>query len=308
MNLYTGGQLPVLDRAVVAMGMFDGCHNGHKRVLRAARRMAARKGCPFVVWTYSAHPLKLLHPKSAPLLLQDKGDRIRSMAAEGVDILCLNTFDRTMAETPAEEFIRYLHTRFQVEGVVLGRSHTFGARAQGNPSLMRYLGGQLGFAVEMVETMTLDGEAVHSSAIRAHLQSGQMRRAAAMLGRGYAFSGRIQQGQQMGRKLGFPTINMRIPKDRLIPKFGVYAAHADIDGKAYPCILNLGVKPTVGGGDTLLEAHLLRYSGDLYGEPVHVRLFQFLRPERKFPSVDALKEQIAKDTQEVERIFFGTDG
>lgn len=303
MRLFSNGNYPRLDKSIVAMGMFDGCHNGHRQVIRHAVRAAKAQNCPCLVWTYRHSPLALLAPERAPKLLQSPAARVNSLRSLGVDILCMNHFTDTIAQTPADEFLDFMLNQFGVKGIVLGHSHTFGAGAKGNETLLRTRGEAEGFFVDVIPTIELSGQPVTSSAIRAHLSQGSLRPAAAMLGRCYSLGGRIQSGRKIGRKLGYPTINVRLPQGRLLPRYGVYAAYADIDGRTWPAMVNLGIKPTVGEDDLTLEAYLLDCDEDLYGHRANIRFFQFMRDEMWFASFEELTAQIARDEVATRRIF-----
>lgn len=303
MSALTTTTLPKLSRSVVAMGMFDGCHNGHRQVILHAVRAAREMACPCVVWTYRRSPLALLAPERAPALLQSVPGRLRKLRALGADVVCMNDFTPTIANTSAEDFVDFLRSQFGMAGIVLGHSHTFGAGARGNDALLRALGEDQGFFVDVAETMELGGQPVTSTAIRNHLAAGRLRTAAAMLGHGYALAGRIQGGRRIGRKLGYPTINIKLPPDRLLPRFGVYAAYADVAGRTWPAMVNMGVKPTIGLGDVTLEAYLLGCDEDLYGARANIRFFQFMRDEEKFDTFEELTARIAQDEVDTRRIL-----
>ncbi len=303
MKLYMGGDLPSLERSVITMGMFDGCHIGHRTVLTHAKAMAKRLQCPLLVWTYRNHPSALLRPQSAPGLLQDTSARAAMIARLGADLLIMNDFTQEIAQTPADAFLWHLCRRFGMRGIALGRSHTFGANRGGDVRLLMEAGRRTGFEVDVVNTTRIGGESVHSSAIRLALLEGRLAPASLMLGRLYSLGGLIEGGRKLGRKLGFPTINVRIPAGRLLPRFGVYAAYADLEGYAWPCVVNLGVKPTIGDGLITLEAYLLGFEGDIYDMRANIRFFEFLRPEQKFPSHQALSAQISRDVKRAREVL-----
>lgn len=303
MKLYMGDNVPSLKKSVVTMGMFDGCHNGHRSVLLRAKAMARRLKCPMVVWTYRDHPARLLRPESAPGLLQSPSERAAMIAKLGADVLIMNEFTVHIAGTPADEFLWNLCLRLGLRGIVLGRSHTFGANRRGDVRMLMDVGEKTGFEVDVVDTTRIRGQSVHSSGIREALAQGRMREASLMLGRLYSLGGPVQSGRKLGRELGFPTINVRIPEKRLLPRYGVYAAYADLEGYAWPCVVNLGEKPTIGDGVVTLEAYLLDFEGDVYDERASIRFFEFLRPERKFPSHQALSAQIARDVERTRQLL-----
>ncbi len=303
MRLFTGSVLPLIDQCVVALGMFDGCHNGHLRVLRCAAERAREMGCPCLVWTYASHPMALLAPERAPLPLQSVSQRLSSLEAAGVDAVALRPFTRAEAAVEPEVFLRRLHERMGMRAIALGRSNTFGKNAKGTPVLLQDEGQKRGFLVDIVDTLRFGTENVTSTAVRKHLEEGNMRVAAAMLGRCYALEGAIVPGRKLGREIGFPTINVALPERRLIPKRGVYAGWADVAGGRYPCVLNLGIKPTVGGQTLSLEAFLLDFEGNLYGKQASVSFFQYIRAERRFSNVDQLVEAIRRDAAKAKSIL-----
>ncbi len=303
MKLYTGGALPVIGPCVLCLGMFDGFHNGHRRVVEAAKRKAAGMRCPCVIWTYARHPLELIAPERAPRMLQSISQRLRAIESFGVDCVCVRPFTREEADTEPEDFIRRVADRVGMRAIVLGRSNTFGKAARGTPAMLEKEGQARGFGVEIVDTLKLGSERVTSSVIRQMLAGGEMRVASAMLGRCYAIEGDVVAGRRIGRGMGFPTINVSLPERVLLPRRGVYAGWADIGGKARPCVLNLGTKPTVGGENLTLEAYLLDYSANLYGMRASIRFFQFIRPERRFSGVDALREAIRLDERRARYII-----
>jgi len=305
MKLYYGNELPDLAGCVVSLGTFDGCHNGHRRVLRRAVAQARTLGVPCVVLTYREHPLKTIAPDKAPSALQDVHQRLLSLQALGVDAVCLRSFTPQEASTEPDVFVKRLVAAMDVRAVVLGRSNAFGKGGHGTPVFLEKEGKRYGFSVEIVDTLRIGGEKITSTAIRNHLEAGRMSAANAMLGYDYALEGDIVRGKQLGRTIGFPTINVELPKDRQFPKFGVYAGWADVAGSSRPCVMNIGIKPTVQGSSPLLEAHLLHYSGNLYDLSANVRIHAFLRPEKKFASVDELQNAIATDVIKAKHIIFG---
>lgn len=303
MKLYVGNGYHRLEGCVVALGTFDGCHNGHRRVLRRAAAIAGRRGVPFAVWTYREHPLALIAPEKAPKSLQSVEQRLASFQEMGADAVFLRSFTRAEADTEPEAFARHLAEDVGAGGVVVGRTNTFGKGAKGTPVFLEKQGERLGFTVDIVDTVRIGSRKVTSSAIRARLEAGDMRAAAAMLGRDYSLEGEIIRGKQFGRTMGFPTINVRLPEGRQLPRYGVYAGWAEVAGESRPCVMNIGVRPTVDGKRPTLEAYLLDYRGNLYDQSAVVRIHQFIRPEKKFASTEALQNAIAAAVREARRIL-----
>lgn len=296
------GSVPADARgAVVAIGNFDGLHLGHQAVIAAARGRADADGRALAVMTFRPHPRRYFRPEDEPFRLTPFRGKVRAIAALGVDILFAWRFDAAMAAVTADEFAEnILHRGVGASHIVVGHDFAFGNKRQGNAELLRAKGGALGFGVTVVEPVTDGGgELYSSSVIRQCLKSGEPQRAAALLGRLWEMEGRVLPGDQRGRTIGFPTANID-PGEYVQPAHGVYAVRAGIAAGGvtqwYDGVANLGVRPTVDGSRLLLETHLFDYSGDLYGKYLRVALVDFLRPERKFESFEALKQQIAADS------------
>lgn len=283
---------------VVAMGNFDGMHRGHLALLDAARVKAEALGAPFGVVTFEPHPRRLFRPDDPPFRLQSWRRKVASLAAAGVTVVYQLRFRRALSEMPGERFVReVLHRDLGVAGVVVGADFRFGHGRDGDGALLQRLGGELGFAVELVAPVG-DGESYSSSRARQALRAGDVATAEAVLGRPWEVDGRVMSGDQRGRAIGFATANIGLG-DTLRPRYGVYAVRACVDDGTAPVwrdgVANLGVRPTVDGARELLEVHLLDWQGDLYGQRLRVAFVEFIRGEQKFDGLDALKRQIGKD-------------
>jgi riboflavin kinase / FMN adenylyltransferase len=286
--------------AVVAIGNFDGVHLGHRQVIERAGVLAKAGSAPHAVLTFEPHPRSVLHPEGPPFRLTPFRAKSRLIEALGVDLLFTLHFDQAFAQRSAEDFVE----RLLVEGlgarqVVVGYDFVFGHGRSGTPALLAKEGRRLGFGVTIVDPVATPGGPVYSSTrIREHLAEGRPRQAAALLGRFWEVEGRVERGDERGRTIGFPTANLRL-EDYLRPAAGVYAVRAAIEERGrverHDGVANFGRRPTVGGTDLRLEVHLFDFSGDLYGRHLRVELVDYLRPERKFPGLDALKAQIAED-------------
>ena len=289
---------------VVTIGAFDGVHDGHRAVIAAVRRMAAERGCLSALVTFDRHPASVVRPESAPRLITDAQQRLELLDETGLDITYVVTFDEARSMEPASAFVdQVLVGELGAKVVVVGEDFHFGHQRAGNVELLRRIGATAGFDVEPLPLMARpDGvdEPVSSTAVRRALAGGQVETAASMLGRPYEVRGTVVTGDQRGRLLGFPTANVEIPIQICLPADGVYAGrYLRPDGSSHPCAINLGRRPTFyeHADHSLLEAHLLDFEGDLYGERARVQFGAFLRSERKFDGVDALVVQLKHDIE-----------
>jgi riboflavin kinase/FMN adenylyltransferase len=288
-----------LERAVYAVGNFDGVHRGHAAVVARTLALAAERGAPAAVLTFEPHPADYFAGRPVVFRLTPlpiKARILRSLGLAGVAAL---TFDAALAGLTAEEFIEHaLVARLGVGAVVVGWDFHFGRARGGAPDDLARAGARLGFAVEVVEKVEApiggSAEVVSSSAIRRALERGDVEAATQGLGRDYVVAGRVAHGQRLGRELGVPTANLTLePTNRLA--FGVYAVRVAVGGKIYGGVASFGVRPTVNSGAPLLEVHLFDFSADLYGQQIEVAFLARLREERKFASLEALKAQMALD-------------
>lgn len=292
------------ERSVVTIGAYDGVHLGHQAVIGKVRELAAECGCRSAVVTFDKHPAVVVRPESAPKLLTDTEQKLELLAATDIDATVVVHFDEAQAaEEPAAFVKRVLVDALGVRTVVVGEDFHFGRHRSGNVALLRELGVQYDFDVQPIPLLPrVDGidEPISSTAIRRALAGGEVELAAQMLGRPFEVRGSVVAGDQRGRLLGFPTANVMVPKQICLPADGVYAGwYERPDGSVHPCAMNLGRRPTFyDHADTsMLEAHLLDFDGDLYGERARVRFTHFLRSERKFDGVDALVTQLKLDVE-----------
>ena len=284
-------------KACLAIGMFDGVHLGHQQVIRQAIADARQHRALSVAVTFDRHPASILAPARAPLLIYTLPQKLRVLASLGVEAALVLRFDRAFSEQSGEAFIRQLARDFgQLHSICVGSAFTFGHQRSGSVALLRSMGQELGFSVHGLAAVALDGQTVSSTRIREAIRSGQLDAASQMLGRSYSISGAVLRGDQLGRKLGFPTANLD-PTGLQLPPGGVYAALAEIAGKSWPAAVNIGRRPTLNHPvpELRVEAHLLNFSGDVYGQEMELTFVQKLRDEARFSSLDALKEQIAQD-------------
>ena len=283
----------------LAIGVFDGVHLGHQAVISAATSHArAADGTP-VVMTFDPHPLKVLRPQHAPHLLTATQHKIALIRDLGVEHLLVINFDRKFAATSPEEFVEELvmHSR-PLREICVGHEWSFGKDRRGNLDLLKRLGVQLDFSVVGVPPVLVNGEVVSSTAIRQAVEKGDLAKAAEMLGREYTILGTVTHGDNLGKKIGFPTANLSAHSEQFPPN-GVYFADARVNGVLYYGVINLGYRPTVSSGksERVLEIHMLDFDRDIYGEDVEVRFMRHLRPERKFESLESLAQQIELDVR-----------
>lgn len=296
--------------AVVALGNFDGVHLGHQHVIAEAGRSARAAGAPHAVLTFEPHPRSVFRPQDPPFRLTPFRVKSRLIRSLGVDLLFTLHFDAAFARRSAEDFIAGVLVRgLGVRQVVAGYDFTFGQARRGTATLLQQHGAALGFGVGIVGPVAGAGGAAYSSThIREHLVAGRPRPAAALLGRFWEIDGRVEAGDRRGRTIGFPTANISL-HDYLRPAAGVYAVRAGVAEGGHTAwrdaVANFGNRPTFGGSDLRLEVHIFDYAGDLYGRHLRVALIEHLRPEQKFPGLDALKAQIAADAARAREVLKG---
>ena len=305
MRLFHGTDNAEIQRpTVLTLGVFDGLHLGHQLIMRTVvERARAVNAVPTVI-TFDPHPRAVLHPESAPPLLQTFDQKIEGFGVLGIEQTIVVRFTKAFSAISAEHFLRDVVTdRLHAREVYLGKGFAFGHNREGNIELLKRLGSELGFVAGEVPEFKLRGQRVSSSKIRELLARGQVNLARRMLGRPYGVEGRVAKGSERGHKLGFPTANLH-PHNRVIPRNGVYVTGTLIDGQWRRSVTNVGLRPTFGdASEPSVETFVLNWDGDLYGDVVRVRFLYRLRAERKFGSVDELKDQIAKDVSRAESYF-----
>jgi riboflavin kinase/FMN adenylyltransferase len=292
-----GSVLPAALRGgIVALGNFDGFHLGHQAVVGRAIARARAEGRPALVATFDPHPVRHFKPGAAPFRLTTLDQRQRLFAAAGADAMIVFDFDAALAALDARAFVEQrLIGGIGLGGAVTGEDFTFGKARSGNIDVLSAFGAQHGFSVEAVAPVTLDGEPVSSSRIRAALVGGDPRGAARLLTRPFTIEGEVTHGAKLGRTIGFPTANLDLGS-YLRPAYGIYAVRGRLaDGRILDGAANLGVRPSFDPPKELLEPHFFDFSGDLYGQTIAVELIDFLRPEAKYDTLDALTAQIAVD-------------
>ena len=290
---------------ILTIGVFDGVHAGHRYLLNKIQQRAAEKNLLSGVVTFSPHPQSVLHPHNQLPWLSNLEDRVQAIQGLGIDIVAVLTFTPKLARLSAQEFISLVKKHLRVCGIIVGPDFALGRGREGNINLLRALGREMQFSVEVIPPYTINGEVVSSTLIRQALVQGDMRRVERLMGRYFHLNGKIITSDKRGRVLGFPTANLDIPitSAQALPGNGIYATIAQVNGKQFPSATNIGIRPTFGEGERMVETHLLNYQGNLYGKEIRVEFVQKLRDEQRFSSSEELKAQIEKDVREVEAIL-----
>jgi riboflavin kinase/FMN adenylyltransferase len=287
---------PSLTGAVAAIGNFDGVHRGHRAVIAAALARAAALGRPAAALTFEPHPRSVFRPDEPLFRLTDERAKLRLLAATGLNGAMVLRFDAALAKLSAEEFIsRILVARFAVAGVAIGFDFHFGLNRSGSPAYLAAQGARLGFAVDIVPRFEDEGRPVRSGPVRAALAAGEVGEAAALLGYPWFVSAEVVHGDKRGRQLGYPTANLRLAPSCGL-KHGIYAVRVGVGGRRHDGVASFGRRPMFDQGTVLLEVFLFDFSGDLYGEMIDVAFIDWIRPELKFDSVDALVRRMDEDS------------
>jgi riboflavin kinase / FMN adenylyltransferase len=290
-----------IGEAVVAIGSFDGLHLGHQHVLNRVKELAAARGGRSAVVTFEPHPRCVLEPARCPKSITTIEEKLGLLHQLDIDDGIVLKFTPQVAQLSAEEFIAALGVSMQVQRVVCGPDFAFGHRRQGNPEWLR----EHGVPVEVVEPFQLDGEELHSSAIRELLAAGDVPAANRLLGRRFVLRGTVEHGAEVGRGLGFPTANLAVQLNKLVPAQGIYAVRVRSPHGRHMGALNIGYRPTFGGDRLTIEVFLLDFDGDLYGAQLEIAFVARLRDEMTFESAAALAEAIARDVAETRRLLEG---
>lgn len=289
---------------VVTLGVFDGLHLGHQQIMRTVVERARIVGAIPTAITFDPHPRAVLHPDSAPPLLQTLDQRLANFEVLGIEQAIVIRFDKAFATIDAESFIRkILYERLHCKEVHIGKDFAFGRGRQGNIGLLRKVGAELGFVADEVPEVQFRGRRISSSVIRELLATGNVNLARRMLGRPYGVEGVIERGARRGHTIGFPTANLR-PVNRVIPRYGVYATATLWDGVWRQSITNIGVRPTFEHtAEPSIETYIFDFDEDIYGDVIRVRFIYRIRDERKFNGPEELKLQISKDVLKARNFF-----
>lgn len=294
----------ILRPTVLTLGVFDGLHLGHQKIMRTVVDRAKNVDARATAITFDPHPRAVLYPESAPPLLQTLDQRLANFEVLGIEQAIVIPFTREFAANPADDFLRdVVHERLQAKEVYLGKGFAFGRGRSGNIDLLRSMSKELGFFADEVDEVRLRGNRISSSKIRELLADGRVNLARRMLGRPYGVEGVIIRGNRRGHTIGFPTANLK-PHNRVVPKFGVYATATLVDGKWRRSITNIGVRPTFETeAEPSIETFIFDFDGDLYGDVLRVRFLHRIRDERKFNGIEELTAQIEKDSKHAMNYF-----
>ena len=294
-----------LEGAWVTIGAFDGVHRGHQAILNTLVQGAHASGKPAVVVTFFPHPAIVLRGLQGPFYLTSPEERAQLMTEIGIDHVVTLTFNRELASHTAEDFMTELADHLHLSRLVVGHDFALGRGRAGDVHELRHLGEGLGYEVDVISAATINSLLVSSTRIRDLIAQGQVNEAALQLGRWYSIAGRVIHGDGRGRQIGIPTANLSIWSERIIPARGVYATLAWIHNQAIPAVANIGLRPTFETNTTLarVETHLLDTEEDLYGMELKLEFIKFLRPEKRFPSVRALVDQIQLDIQNAREVL-----
>jgi riboflavin kinase / FMN adenylyltransferase len=292
-------------KVCLAIGMFDGVHLGHQQVIRQTVLDARRHNAVSVVVTFDRHPNSVVAPDKTPRLIYTLSQKLRWVEEMGVDATLLLEFNRDFSKQTGEEFINYLAKGFgHLHSVCVGSTFTFGHKRSGNVELLKKFGADLHFQVHGLAAVALAGRVVSSTRIRELISAGLLDEAGQCLGRSYCLAGMVEKGNQLGRQLGFPTANINVT-GLVTPPHGVYAACARVGEREFPAATNIGMRPTISGTQPELrvEAHLLDFNEDIYGEELELCFVEKIRDEQKFSSLEELKKQIGRDVERARKLL-----
>ena len=304
MQYYSSLQEVSLNRSWLTIGVFDGVHRGHLQIIQRMVAGAHENGVPAVVLTFDPHPARIFGRGEIKLLTLPE-ERAELLAAMGVDIVITHPFDRSFADTTAFDFMRLVKQHLGVSHLVLGYDATVGKNREGNAARLQEIGQELGYSIEVVTALSDESGVISSTEIRKLIATGNVRDGARLMGHPYTLHGPVVSGDQRGRTIDVPTANIEYSPDKLIPANGIYACRASLNGQKYDAAVNVGFNPTFTPDKKTanVEAHLLDFKREIYGEDVHLEFVARLRDELRFSSVDALLEQIWKDIKETKRIL-----
>ena len=290
------------EKIIYALGFFDGVHVGHQALLAACRELADQEGAVAGVVTFTAHPDTLVLGRT-PALINTPADRNMLLRQYHIDTVLELPFDRALMTMSWQDFIRMLFTEHHGAGIVCGSDFRFGHKGEGTADILQQYCKASGRPCTVVPEQTLDRITVSSTYIRTLLENGNMAQAVRFLGHPHILTGRVISGRQLGRTIGVPTANLSLPKGVVCPQYGVYACKAHVENSEYLAVTNIGTRPTVEGDHVTVEAFLLDFAGDLYGKNICLHFYEFLRPEKKFDSLEDLQAEIQKNIVQTRKVF-----
>lgn len=288
-------------KTIYALGFFDGVHLGHQALLSACKKLAEETGCAAGVMTFASHPDALVSGQ-APALINTSADRCSLLQAYGMETVIELPFDQALMNTHWAQFLRQL-VLDGAAGFVCGSDFRFGSGGLGTAKKLQAFCAKQSLACAIVPQLLLEDIRVSSTYIRGLLEVGETERSMKFLGHPHLLTGSVVPGRQLGRTIGIPTANLELPAGVICPRHGVYACQVLVDGKVYAAVTNVGSRPTVGGHHVTVEPWLLDFDGDLYGKKITVAFFKFLRPEKKFQSLDDLKAEICQNAEQTRKYF-----
>jgi riboflavin kinase/FMN adenylyltransferase len=303
---YSIDTIPVFTKAVVTIGTFDGVHTGHRLILDQLKQEAARIGGETVIITFHPHPRKVIHTAQPAIrLINTIGEKIGLLDKNGIDHLVVVPFTDAFAQQSPEAYIEhFLIQCFHPHTVIIGYDHRFGHDRKGDYKLLEAYSARYGFDLKEIPAHVINNNTVSSTRIREALLKGDVDAAQTLLGYDYFFEGTVVDGNKLGRQLGYPTANLRIEnEEKLVPGNGIYAVEVEVTSTLMKGMMSIGIRPTIGGTDRVIEVNIFDFNEDIYGNTLRVYLKQWLRPELKFNGLEALKEQLAKDKEDSLRIL-----
>ena len=298
--------LPKYENTILTLGIFDGVHLGHKKIFEKLKKKAALVNCRNFVITFSPHPRNVISGKREIMLLTTTEEKIKLFEEFGIENLLILNFTKEFSQQSSEMFFKdYIIEKIGIKEIIVGYDHHFGKGRSGDVNTLRKMGIEFGFDVTTVEPFKINDEAVNSTKIRKALSEGNIKTANAFLGRGYSFSGIVIEGDRRGRELGFPTANISIDnEEKLLPSLGIYAVELMFDNEKYQGLLSVGIRPTFyNSGKIIPEVYLYDFNRDIYNKTITVKIIDWIRAEEKFPSAEALVEQMQKDKVKGLEIF-----
>jgi riboflavin kinase/FMN adenylyltransferase len=297
-----GGVLP-RKQTLLTIGVFDGVHLGHRRLLTQLKDEAIKRDCLSGVVTFKSHPRTVVSREKGIVWLDDLENRINLIKGLGIDTVIALTFTREMSQLSAGEFIQLLQTHMKMCGLVIGPDFALGRNREGNVERLRVLGQEKGFTIDVVQPLEIDGEMVSSSIIRKALAEGDLEKVSKLLGRNFTITNTPIPGDKRGSELGFPTINIELKSEQASPRDGVYATMVYSNNEVLPAVTNIGFHPTFGGKKRLVETYIIDYKGDFQDKKLKLEFISRLRDEKRFDTAEELVRQITRDVEEARGIF-----
>ena len=289
---------------VISLGMYDGVHRGHERIIHALKKVAKEKKYNSAIFSFWPHPRRVINPEYELKLLTNIEEKIEILEKKGLDFLFLQKFDENFKNLDAEDFVeQILVKKINIKHVIIGKDHCFGKDRRGDFSLLEKLGKRCGFVVEELDLILLEGQNISSTKIREALQNGDVNKANDMLGYYYSISGEVVHGKKIGRTIGFPTANILVDDMKLLPKNGAYIVEVWLKNQQYKGMLSIGTNPTIGGNNLSVEVNILDFKGDIYGERLTLKFRDFLHEEIKFENLEKLIERLKQDKKITEDFF-----